>query len=674
MAATERSALLAAGDLRLPPNSGRQRSAAALAEQPPGGERKLLTAWQLTALTVLLAGIQFVWTVELGYGTPYLLSLGLSKPLMTLVWMAGPLSGLIIQPVVGRLSDGCASRLGRRRPFILGGAAFVVTAVVMIAYARQIAAALAHALHVGGGSTPGGAAPGPDVPAFVTRVSIVLAVVGFYILDFSINTSQACARALALDIPPLEQQDLANAYAGRMLNLGSVTGYMVGFIDVRALLPWKTESQMQALCLVAVVVFVATITLTCVCVREVPLRVAGADGRLDARERGQAADAAAPGPRGEWADMLATIAKGVARLPTPVQRVCNVQFFAWIAWFPFLFFATTWVTEVMARTDDATDPEFLERATRAGSFALFLYSLASLGFSLLLPLFVDDADIGDGPARPSRLKISLRAMWRLSLLAMGAALLATRFVADVQAATVLIVAMAFPWAVALWAPFALVGEYVAIAAADSDADDGDVAAGSRAPATGMAGGAPAANPTPLRGESIASTVLAEDESAPSPLAHHALRLHGASKQHTASLASTSNTLPPGGGDDSTDDGEASPQAPRQKLDSGTILGIHNMYVVFPQFVINAISTLVFAWLGGSSLTTVADAPPPARSVEFLALDAVYARLTAAGGGGAGSVGVVLRIGGVSALLAAATTFFLFDRRRIRAYIADENRR
>ncbi|KAJ2793616.1 hypothetical protein H4R21_005823, partial [Coemansia helicoidea] len=92
MAATERSALLAAGDLRLPPNSGRQRSAAALAEQPPGGERKLLTAWQLTALTVLLAGIQFVWTVELGYGTPYLLSLGLSKPLMTLVWMAGPLS------------------------------------------------------------------------------------------------------------------------------------------------------------------------------------------------------------------------------------------------------------------------------------------------------------------------------------------------------------------------------------------------------------------------------------------------------------------------------------------------------------------------------------------------------------------------------------------------------
>ncbi|KAJ2579062.1 hypothetical protein GGH95_003302, partial [Coemansia sp. RSA 1836] len=55
-------------------------------------ERRMLTTWQLASMTVLLAGIQFVWTVELGYGTPYLLSLGLSKPLMTLVWMAGPLS------------------------------------------------------------------------------------------------------------------------------------------------------------------------------------------------------------------------------------------------------------------------------------------------------------------------------------------------------------------------------------------------------------------------------------------------------------------------------------------------------------------------------------------------------------------------------------------------------
>ncbi|ORX74074.1 hypothetical protein DL89DRAFT_273659 [Linderina pennispora] len=404
-------------------------------------------------MTVLLAGIQFVWTVELGYGTPYLLSLGLSKPLMTLVWMAGPLSGLIIQPVVGGLSDKCTSRLGRRRPYIIGGAAFVVMSMVAIAYARELAQLLAQLIY--------GADPSTD---FVTRTAIVLAVIGFYVLDFSINTSQACARALALDIPPLAQQDLANAYAGRMLNLGSVSGYLMGFMDLRVLVP--AQSQMQALCVLAILVFV---------VREQPLQP----------------EAVRSEPAGQT---LAHIVRGVRQLPAPVQRICNVQVFAWIAWFPFLFFATTWVTEIMARTEPADSPEFLDRATRAGSFALFLYSVTSLGCSLVLPVFVSEE------GKPWT--IGLRAMWRLSLLAMGLILLSTYFVPNVLLATVVIVSMAFPWALAMWAPFALVGDQ---RPAEPSADD--------------------------------------------------------------------------------------------RLAAGTILGIHNMYVVLPQFLINGIASLVFAWFG-----------------------------------------------------------------------------
>ncbi|KAJ2539785.1 hypothetical protein EV175_006304, partial [Coemansia sp. RSA 1933] len=295
-----------------------------------GGKKQPLSSLQLLSMTVLLAGIQFVWTVELGYGTPYLLSLGLSKPLMTLVWMAGPLSGLLIQPVVGSLSDRCFSKLGRRRPFIIGGATFVVVSVITIAYAREMAQFLAQLRGMGAS-----AEPGSEYQVFVSRASIVFAVIGFYVLDFSINTSQACARALALDIPPLQQQDLANAYAGRMLNLGSVSGYMVGFMDLRALLPWKTDSQMQALCLIATLVFVVTITWTCVSVREQPLVCADSSEAGEADEAGaaspwsSAAAAQGGGLLREWADMFRSISQGVVRLPTPVQRVCNVQFFAW---------------------------------------------------------------------------------------------------------------------------------------------------------------------------------------------------------------------------------------------------------------------------------------------------------------------------------------------------------
>ncbi|KAJ2358979.1 hypothetical protein GGF43_000448 [Coemansia sp. RSA 2618] len=765
MAATEHSALLSTGygasdrrpansSRRSTPSVGRPVSSSNSSEySAAAGERKPLSSWQLIGMTVLLAGIQFVWTVELGYGTPYLLSLGLSKPLMTLVWMAGPLSGLLIQPIVGRLSDKCTSALGRRRPYIIGGAAFVITSVIMIAYAKEAAVALAR---IAGLSDDNSGAPGSDFQ--VTRTSIVLAVVGFYVLDFSINTSQACARALALDIPPLQQQDLANAYAGRMLNLGSVSGYMVGFMDLRALLPWKTDSQMQALCLIATAVFAVTITWTCVSVREVPLLVLGndADSQLAASECGQVvprAGTAPAGERSEWSDMLGAIVRGVKELPTPVQRVCNVQFFAWVAWFPFLFFATTWVTEIMSRTGDPSDPDFVERATRAGSFALFLYSMASLGFSMLLPAFVEDESSAHSlHSRRSLLKVSLRTMWRLSLAAMGVILLATYFVADVNGATVLIIAMAFPWALAMWAPFALVGEYVAISAEnpidaqqrllasgvdedsdivvgggakvpavavsmpgkhgysalDDDEEDEDYIVGSHA--TAGAGIAPSlakslgtsapsvssswrrphellghgsAHRATMRGDSIASTIQCdEDDSAGTTSANTPPALHsrsplflrgilrqetgGGGEQRIGSIDSSSNGALLAFDDNASDAGRADePPRQREKLESGTILGIHNMYVVFPQFAINAVSSLVFAWLGSGSVTH----SQGMRTVEFMAMDTVYSQLV---GSNVEAVGWVLRIGGVSALVAAAMTFMLFDRQRVRAYVVQQN--
>ncbi|KAJ1948019.1 hypothetical protein EC988_005343, partial [Linderina pennispora] len=500
---------------------------------------------------------------------------------------------LIIQPVVGGLSDKCTSRLGRRRPYIIGGAAFVVMSMVAIAYARELAQLLAQLIY--------GADPSTD---FVTRTAIVLAVIGFYVLDFSINTSQACARALALDIPPLAQQDLANAYAGRMLNLGSVSGYLMGFMDLRALVP--AQSQMQALCVLAILVFVVTITWTCLAVREQPLQP----------------EAVRSEPAGQT---LAHIVRGVRQLPAPVQRICNVQVFAWIAWFPFLFFATTWVTEIMARTEPADSPEFLDRATRAGSFALFLYSVTSLGCSLLLPVFVSEE------GKPWT--IGLRAMWRLSLLAMGVILLSTYFVPNVLLATVVIVSMAFPWALAMWAPFALVGEYVAIMAQapepDSESDDEDFIAvrplnrimrldnGWR---RGSSSTAVETEPWHPRIDSIASTIQDDPTSA----------LRRAPAKPAPAEPSADN-----------------------RLAAGTILGIHNMYVVLPQFLINGIASLVFAWFGSEPANGL-------RSAEYLAM-AVAGREV---------VGWVLRIGGISALVAATATLFLYDRQRVRQFVLD----
>lgn len=70
--------------------------------------------------------------------TPYLLQLGLTKSRTSLVWIAGPLSGFIMQPVVGVLADSSRSRWGRRRPFMIGGALIVGLCLVVLGWTAEI--------------------------------------------------------------------------------------------------------------------------------------------------------------------------------------------------------------------------------------------------------------------------------------------------------------------------------------------------------------------------------------------------------------------------------------------------------------------------------------------------------------------------------------------------------
>lgn len=89
---------------------------------------------QLFLLTCSLIGLQFCWGTEMTYCTPYLLSLGLSKSMLSLVWVAGPLSGLVMQPVVGMVSDRWTGKWGRRRPFMVAGTVGVTVLLIALGW------------------------------------------------------------------------------------------------------------------------------------------------------------------------------------------------------------------------------------------------------------------------------------------------------------------------------------------------------------------------------------------------------------------------------------------------------------------------------------------------------------------------------------------------------------
>lgn len=117
---------------------------------------------------------------------PYLLSLGMSKALLAFVWIAGPLTGTLVQPYIGIRSDNCRISWGKRKPFMFVGATTTVMALFALAWVQEIVGGL---LGLFGAETESNG---------VRMTIIVVATVLMYCLDFAINTGMLCRCSLVL--------------------------------------------------------------------------------------------------------------------------------------------------------------------------------------------------------------------------------------------------------------------------------------------------------------------------------------------------------------------------------------------------------------------------------------------------------------------------------------------
>lgn len=100
----------------------------------------------------------------------------MSKSLLAFVWIAGPLTGTLVQPYVGIRSDNCRISWGKRKPFMVFGGAATIIALLALAWVKEI---------VGGGLSVFGFDPHSDG----TKTAIIVVATCFmYGLDFAINT------------------------------------------------------------------------------------------------------------------------------------------------------------------------------------------------------------------------------------------------------------------------------------------------------------------------------------------------------------------------------------------------------------------------------------------------------------------------------------------------------
>ena len=93
-------------------------------------------------------GLQFAWQMRIILSGPVTENLGASPFLFGLIWLAGPFTGMVVQPVIGALSDKTTSPFGRRRPYLLGGALLSALALWALPNSELITNFISSTLHI----------------------------------------------------------------------------------------------------------------------------------------------------------------------------------------------------------------------------------------------------------------------------------------------------------------------------------------------------------------------------------------------------------------------------------------------------------------------------------------------------------------------------------------------
>ena len=154
-----------------------------------------LSFWQIWNISFGFLGIQFGWGLQLANLSRIFQTLGAEVDSIAILWIAAPVTGLIVQPIIGHMSDGTWGRFGRRRPYFLVGA--ILASLSLIAMPNSSALWMAAGL--------------------------------LWILDASINVSMEPFRAFVGDMLPSEQRTMGFAMQSFFIGFGSV---------VASLFPW----------------------------------------------------------------------------------------------------------------------------------------------------------------------------------------------------------------------------------------------------------------------------------------------------------------------------------------------------------------------------------------------------------------------------------------------------
>jgi len=304
-------------------------------------QKPRLSFWQIWNMSFGFLGIQFGWGLQLANMSPIYKYLHAEESQIPYLWLAGPITGLIIQPIIGSMSDRTWNRLGRRRPYFLVGAILASTALFFM----------------------------PDSSALWVAAGLL------WILDASINITMEPFRAFVADKLPEEQRTLGFVMQSFFIGIGQTLAnalpYLFTTLGVVGVMATGIPLSVNYSFKIGAVVFLIAVLWTVVSTGEYPPEDMEAFERMRREKKGVLAG-------------FAEIFSSVAEMPQTMKQLALVQFFTWFA-LPCMwqFFGIGIARHVFGAPDERS-PLFAE-GTEWGGLCFAVYNVVCFGIAFLLP-------------------------------------------------------------------------------------------------------------------------------------------------------------------------------------------------------------------------------------------------------------------------------------------------
>jgi len=344
-------------------------------------------------------GIQFGWGLQMANTSAIFERLGANPHQIPILWLAAPLTGLIVQPIIGNLSDNTWGWLGRRRPYFLVGAILSSLALVLMPNSS----------------------------------SLWMAAGLLWLLDTSVNITMEPFRAFVGDLLPANQRTKGFAMQSLLIGLGSVIAailpwllthwFKLGDLTGRGEIPLVIKLSFYS----GAAVFLGTVLWTVLSTEEKPPKDMAAFERQQERRLGVGAT-------------LREISDAIRHMPPTMRQLAWVQGFSWLGMYcMFLYFPPAVAHDIFGAYNESA-PLYADGIEWAG-VCIAMYNAVCFVVSLGLP-------------RVAR-RLSRQVTHALCLIAGGVGLMSLQLVHDRYTLLISMVGVGCAWASMLAMPYAM---------------------------------------------------------------------------------------------------------------------------------------------------------------------------------------------------------------------------